>query len=255
MKVELKADRDIPREQVQAARQRVESLEQYMREPPPGALRVTLREVKGQAARPYVADADMRFDGRTLAAHAAGRTPVEAADELAERMRRQVRRVVGAEVAQRNEPAAIRAALESLESRRENRPQARLKPPEERRIVHRRTYSERPETTREAVEALLDNDEEFHLFRHSRTGEDVVVYRRDDGRIGLLHPHGSDLADEDGVVVPEPSRYSVPLKFDDARAEMDELNHRFLYFVDIDDERGKVLYLRHDGDYGLIEPD
>jgi len=35
---------------------------------------------------------------------------------------------------------------------------------------------------------------------------------------------------------------------------MDELNHRFLYFVDAYDGRGKVLYLRHDGDYGLVEP-
>jgi hypothetical protein len=35
---------------------------------------------------------------------------------------------------------------------------------------------------------------------------------------------------------------------------MDVLNHRFLYFVDAADGRGKVLYLRHDGDYGLVEP-
>jgi len=30
--------------------------------------------------------------------------------------------------------------------------------------------------------------------------------------------------------------------------------HRFLYFIDADDERGKVLYVRLDGDYGLVEP-
>jgi ribosome-associated translation inhibitor RaiA len=254
MNLELKAAKDIPRDQVEAARERLESLERYMKEPPPGALRVTLRKVPGQAERPYVADADIRFDGRPIAAHAAGHTPVEAADELTERIRRQVRRVVGAEVARRNEPAAIRKALESLEPRRENRPQARLKPPEQRRIVHRRAYSQRPATTQEAIEELLDADEEFHVFRHARTAEDVVVYRRDDGGIGLIHPPGSELAGENGLVTPEPSRYSTPLKLDDARAEMDEVNHRFLYFVDIDDQRGKVLYLRHDGDYGLVEP-
>jgi hypothetical protein len=33
------------------------------------------------------------------------------------------------------------------------------------------------------------------------------------------------------------------------------LNHRFLYFIDAGDGRGKVLYLRHDGDYGLVEPE
>ena len=39
-----------------------------------------------------------------------------------------------------------------------------------------------------------------------------------------------------------------------ARQEMDLLDHRFLYFIDADDGRGKVLYLRYDGDYGLVEP-
>jgi hypothetical protein len=39
-----------------------------------------------------------------------------------------------------------------------------------------------------------------------------------------------------------------------ARAEEDFLNHRFLYFIDAEDNRGKVLYPRFDGDYGLVEP-
>ena len=39
-----------------------------------------------------------------------------------------------------------------------------------------------------------------------------------------------------------------------ACAEMDLVNHRFLYFGDADDdEDGKVIYLRRDGDYGLVE--
>jgi hypothetical protein len=70
----------------------------------------------------------------------------------------------------------------------------------------------------------------------------------------LIHPRGSELAKESGPAEPELSRYSGPIKLDDARSDMDELNDRFLYFVDVDDGRGKVLYLRHDGDYGLVEP-
>jgi hypothetical protein len=34
---------------------------------------------------------------------------------------------------------------------------------------------------------------------------------------------------------------------------MDVVNHRFLY-VDTTDGRGKVLYLRHDGDAGRVDP-
>ncbi|HEX4734323.1 MAG TPA: hypothetical protein VH247_07910 [Thermoleophilaceae bacterium] len=43
------------------------------------------------------------------------------------------------------------------------------------------------------------------------------------------------------------------------RKEMDMLNERavntrFLYFVDAVDARGKVIYVRLDGDYGFVEP-
>jgi Sigma 54 modulation/S30EA ribosomal protein C terminus len=79
------------------------------------------------------------------------------------------------------------------------------------------------------------------------------VYRREDGKIGLLVPHGSALTDQNDVVVPEESRYVTPLRLEAGRAEIDERNHRFLFFVDAADGRGKVLYLRHDGDYGLLE--
>ena len=252
--VEVTAARTIPRDEARAAAERLSSLDRYASRPLTGA-RLTLRQGSPHSDRPYVADASVVFDGRVLAAHAAGHSPLEAADEVAERLRRQLRRVVGAEVARRDEPAVIAAALGTLEPERRDRPQARLKPPEERDIVHRRTYSAVPRSTLEAVADLLDLDVEFFLFRHARTGEDVVVQRRDDGRIGLLFPQGSALADEDDVVVAEPSRYSSPLTLETPRTEMDELNHRFLYFIDAADGRGKVLYLRHDGDYGLVEPE
>jgi hypothetical protein len=120
--------------------------------------------------------------------------------------------------------------------------------------VHRRTYLDLPLSTREAVSELLDIDAEFMLFVHGKTDEDVVVHVRDDGQIGLLHPPGSELAGERELVIPKASRYAGPLEFRAARREMDFLNHRFLYFMDAADGRGKVIYLRHDGDYGLVEP-
>jgi ribosome-associated translation inhibitor RaiA len=234
--IDVTAEREIPRKQVDAARKRFEALERYIGHPPEGA-RLTLRRgAGGHSDRDYVADASVLFEGRLLAAHTAGPTPEKAAEEAAERLRRQLRRVVGAEVAQRNEPAVIQAALEALDPDRRHRPEAKLKPPEEREIVYRHNYPDKPLETLDAVVFLLDLDREFQLFRHARTWEDVVVYRRDDGRIGLIFPPGSELAHEDHVV-PEPSRYTEPLTADAARAEMDELNHRFLYFIDADDGR------------------
>jgi ribosome-associated translation inhibitor RaiA len=224
------------------ARERIESLQQLTDEPLTN-VHVTVRETN--ASRPFVVDASLILRDRLLAAHTAGKTPDEALDKAVHRLRRQILRVTKSEVAQRNEPLA----LDIVE-----RPGAALKPPPERQIVHRHPYRAEPLSTGEAVRELLDLDLEFVLFTHGRTGENVVVYRRDDGRIGLIHPQGSALADENDIVVAEPSRYSEPLTLDKAREEMDWLNHRFLYFVDAEDGRGKVLYLRHDGDYGLVVP-
>jgi hypothetical protein len=132
-----------------------------------------------------------------------------------------------------------------------HRPEARLKPPEQRDIVTVRKMPDEPETTLGAVAELLDRDYEFTLFPHARTGEDVVAHRRDDESVGLLHPPGSALSEENEIVVPEPSKYSEPIALAAVRSELDVRNHRFLYFIDAESRRGKVLYLRHDGDDGL----
>jgi ribosome-associated translation inhibitor RaiA len=249
---------DMPSEQIDAVREKLASLDRYTDEPILGA-RLTLRGGPGRSRARFVADASVLFGpkgepARVLAAHVAAPSPAEATEDAVERLRRQLRRVVGAEVAERNEPNEIQKAIESLPLVPIHRPEADLKPPEERQIIRSRTYSDHPEATLEGAADMFDLDEEFHLFVHVRTNEDVVVHRRDDKRIGLIHPRESILADEtDDVVTAEPSRYSNPLTLDAARAEEDIVNHRFLYFIDAADGRGKVLYLRHDGDYGLVE--
>ena len=253
--VEVRTEVELPAEELAAMREQVALLDRYTDEPITG-VRLTLRPGPGRTKNRYVADAHVVIDGRVLAAHVAGPNPREATDGAVERLRRQLRRVVGADVARRNEPDEIRKAIADLEPDNSHRPEAGLKPPEEREIVRRRTYAAQPEGTLEAVSEMLDLDEEFHLFVHVRTGEDVVVHWRDDGRVGLIHPRGSVLADEsDDVVVAEESWFSDPLPLDTVKAEMDLANPRFLYFIDVADDRGKVIYLRHDGDYGLVEPE
>jgi ribosome-associated translation inhibitor RaiA len=232
----------IPREEIGRARERIEALQAITDEPLTGA-RIAVRET--HAARPFVVDASVLLDGHLVAAHTTGKTPDEAIDQAIERLRRQILRITKSEVARRNDPLDLNALL---------RPQTQLKPPQAREIVHRHPYVRVPLPTLDAVDELLDLDLQFFLFEHARTREDVTVHRRDDGGIGLLHPQGSALADENDIVTPEPSRYEGPISLKKARAEMDWLNHRFLYFVDAADHLGKVIYLRHDGDYGLVEP-
>jgi ribosome-associated translation inhibitor RaiA len=256
MDVEVRAPGVSPR-LVEQIRRRAAGLEQLVDDPPP-EVRLTVRPGAALAGphsrRPFLADASAPDHGRVLAAHALGPTAITAAAAAMERLRRQLRRTRDTEVALRNEPRVIARGIAELRRLERQRPAPARKPPEEREIVHRRTYSDEPEPTLSAIADLLDDDQEFRLFVHVLTHEDVVVHWRDDGRVGLLHPQGSALAEEGPPVVPEPSRYSEPLSLAVARAEMDVLDHRFLYFIDADDGRGKVLYLRHDGDYGLVEP-
>jgi ribosome-associated translation inhibitor RaiA len=254
--VQVTAPKNLPPGDVDVARERIASLQRYVAAPLVGA-RLTLRNEGGrlQGSR-WRADATVLFDGRLLASHEAGPTPLDAVDAVAQRLRRQLRDIVGAEVAERNEPAVIERALGTLPLAHDPwpPPQAQRKPPEERRIVTRRVYGDELEPTLSAIADLVSSGDLFHLFCHVRTNEDVVVFRRDDGRFGMIIPRGSILADEADIVVPQPNRYSEPRSLEWARAEMDLLNHRFLYFQAAEDGRGRVLYLRDDGDYGLVEP-
>jgi len=46
-----------------------------------------------------------------------------------------------------------------------------------------------------------------------------------------------------------------PMSVEDAIIEMELLGHNFFAFVNIDTERTNVLYLRKDGNLGLLEPE
>ena len=46
----------------------------------------------------------------------------------------------------------------------------------------------------------------------------------------------------------------IPMTMEEAVTEMDLLNHGFYFFFNIDTQEYNVIYRRHDGDYGVIEP-
>ncbi len=201
--------------------------------------RITPRDL--EAARRAIAGLDRYVDRPLSGARLTRRAPP----------RRRLLRTLEAEVARRKAPRFSRAAPPGPPHREWVE---RLKAPDRRAVVRRRTYVDVPLPTFDAIDELVGLGVVFILFRHARTGEAVVLHRRDDRRLGLLFPQGSVLADEDDVVVATPSRYDAPMPLSAARAEMDLVNHRFLYFGDADDDgHGKVIYLRRDGDYGLVE--
>ena len=121
--------------------------------------------------------------------------------------------------------------------------------------MRRKTFAMRPMTPAEAADDLDALDHSFYLFQDSENATDAVVYHRDDGHVGVIGPAGTDWAsaEADGIVG-EQSRTTGSTELDDAVAEMNELSHRFLFFVNAESGRGNVIYMRYDGDYGLIEP-
>ena len=65
-----------------------------------------------------------------------------------------------------------------------------------------------------------------------------------------------DLAEEKERKIVKRKTFPVrPMSVEDAMIEMELLGHNFFAFVNIDTERTNVLYLRKDGDLGLLEPE
>ncbi len=256
--VELHAPDDLPDAAAAATRARMASLQRFTDAPLLNA-RLTLRRPRTHASRVrWVADASILLDGRLLAAHATGPSPLAAADTVVERLRRQIRRAAGAEIALRNEPRVIARALRDLPNELGHRATAEVLPtkPGDRRLVHRIVRPPLPVSLADAAADLVDRDWEFRLFLEQNTGEWLFLHRRDDDRLGLMHPPSVPVPDvAEDVMVVEPMRFSDPLALEEAQELLEQLGARYLYFVDAADGRPKVLYLRHDGDLGLMEPE
>ena len=58
---------------------------------------------------------------------------------------------------------------------------------------------------------------------------------------------------EKDVVVRAKSYYLEPMTIDDAITQMDALGHNFFLYLDEEDDRVSVVYVRNDGGYGVIQ--
>ena len=58
---------------------------------------------------------------------------------------------------------------------------------------------------------------------------------------------------EEDVVVRLKSYYLTPMKIDEAVLRMEALGHDFFLYLDEDDDRVSVVYIRRDGGYGVIQ--
>jgi ribosome-associated translation inhibitor RaiA len=246
LNVDVTTRGEVAPEHARRAAERVAELERITTGPILQARVVLTQERNPRIELPARAEGHIVFAGQPIRARVAAPAMRAAVDQLADRLRERLRRHVERLTTQHRVPAP--------------EPEPSLTPPRswrpvgERRIVRRKTFALEPTTAINAAADMVALDHQFYLFHDLDTGTESVVYRRDDGRIAVIQPAGAPVPDDEYDIPREPSRYSEPIAESDAVAEMDMLNHRFLYFTNAATGRGCVIYLRYDGDYGLIEP-
>lgn len=215
--------------------------------------RVRLTGHRDPAARnPIVAQANVHLAGRTVRVQVAAPTTREAIDLLAARLEARFDRLARHWEAVRGRyPAAG-----PHEWRHGTPPRAPLpyfpRGAEQREVVRHKAYALAQETCEEAAFDMELLDYDFHLFTESGSGIDCVLYRDDGGyRLAQLEPRPD--AVRRGSVAFTISPAAAPATTIEGAIERLELTGwPFVFFRDGD--RGRVLYHRYDGHYGLLTP-
>ena len=239
------------------AREKIASVLRYTNRPVL-FVRVTLTRLANPAlSRPAVAQANIDVNGRLIRAQVARPTMTEAVDELHDRLREQLDRAG-------RDWESIRGRMASTEPhewRHADEPTRRddgvfPRPAEERDVVRHKSFTLARMTVDEAAFDMGMLDYDFHLFTEDGSGVDSVL---------SLSPDGSGY--ELSQVVPLPDRVTAgavqvkvkemsppQLTIEEARDRLEYAGWPFVFFRDPDTDRGRVLYRRYDGHYGLIVP-
>ncbi|HWB36472.1 MAG TPA: HPF/RaiA family ribosome-associated protein [Rugosimonospora sp.] len=234
---------DVPDRFVEAAREKVAA--SFRQAPGPVLFaRVKLSTAPDPAVeRPAMAQANVDVNGRLVRVEAAAETMQEAVDLLPDLLRARFERIAGRREASRA-PKAGRNA---------HRPVRSVLPPHEREIVRRKTFAPETQTPDEAAFDMDVMDYDFWLFTDAETGRDAVLYRDDGGyRLALTDPD-ADLRGPVAIPLTVSPHPAPRISEKEAIERLEALGLPFLFFVDGATGRGKVLYHRYDGHYGLLE--
>ncbi|MFN8035330.1 MAG: sigma 54 modulation/S30EA ribosomal C-terminal domain-containing protein [Acidimicrobiia bacterium] len=203
--------------------------------------------------RRAVAEATLDVDGRFARAHVSAPTMHEAVDLLEARLRRRLLMLAERAESKRLRHRGGREHEWRRGDARTHRPQYYERPIDEREIVRRKSFELDELTVDEAAFEMELLAHDFFLFSELATGVDSVVYRRRDGSFGLLQPAGTR-ADLTACVASVHHGDRVAGNLTDAEAVelLDLTDDPFVFYVDEATGRGRVLYRRYDGHYGLV---
>ncbi len=235
------------------AAEKIGHVASYSHEPVLFAHVVLQRAADPARERPAMAEATLDVNGTPVRAHVAAEHMWEAIDLLEERLRR---RLVQLEDRVHTRHTWIGLAGEH-EWRHGDLPTARPeyfpRPVDDRKVIRRKTFALEVESPDEAAYDMELLGHDFFLFTDLSTGRDAVVYRRPDGDYGL---RGAVAASGDAETV-SPIVLEGPapvMTEEEALARLDMGSEPFVFALDPASGRGRVLYRRYDGHYGLITP-
>lgn len=203
-------------------------------------------------ARPVIVQANLDVNGRFVRAQVQGENAREAVDLLEARLWRRLEKLKNR--SERRHGHGPQAKPHHGSETR-GRPGYFPRPPDERRIIRRKSFTLGRHTLDEAAQEMELLDYDFHLFTEAGTGQASVLYRTESNgyRLARVMPLPEQLAPHD---LPVTVSSQPPPRLTIARAveRLSLLKVPFLFFVDVAEGRAGVLYRRYDGHYGLISP-
>lgn len=255
MNIDITTRGSVPHDMVELAEEKLSDLESVVNRPL-GQVRVVLLEEENPSITLSArAEGEVSLAGKQIRGRVEAENMAQAVSELAERLRHQLRRHIDRLTTRKRKGAGTPEGKWRDGNWIPPQPAQSFRQPGDREVIRRKVFALEPLEADEAAAVMSELDHSFYLFHDRASDLDSVVYRRDDGRLAVISSGdpGPQEAGPDGIVR-ERSHHPTPLALADAVSQMDELNHRFMFFTDADGGRGAVLYLRYDGHYGLIEP-
>lgn len=113
----------------------------------------------------------------------------------------------------------------------------------------------------QAIDKMARQMRRFHDRRTDRQAtkpELIETNAADDAALPVddVEEAIDDDADESPSRIARTKRFAMkPMSADEAVEQMELLGHSFFLFNNVDDEQMNVVYVRHDGSFGLIAPD
>ncbi len=240
---------DVPQAMSDHAKRKVREVYRYTTEPVHSAHVVLTRSADPARERSAVVEASLEYDATSVRAQAGASDMHAAVEMVADRLQRAV---VRQQDRQQTRHRWL-AEPEAHEWRHGATPAAHpphfRRPVAEREVVRRKAFDLAPMTIDEAAFDLEQMDYEFYLFTELGSGRDALVHRGHEAGYAVLGDVG-DTESTAGAVVLEGA--APVMSEQEARAHLDLAGQPYVFYLDRDTGRGRVLYVRYDGHYGLI---